>query len=269
VVRVLLDKDDGYQVKEQMMNTVQYIPDRTVSDCLDLYGRYRVLRSLGYGASSEVYLCEDTLTPDRLVAIKCIHAETLPSEEIRALTTVKHRNIPIFHECFIARETWHLVMDYIDGERLSEYRIRYAGRLSCKDVRDIGIQLASALDTAHQHDIIYRDLKPSNILRTRQGHVALVDFGGASEECTNEFYVIPPYAAPEQRLHLPYIGSSVDVYALGVVLHELITGTTQFSGEHFLDAQAEQLRALCQDMAAENRDKRPEMIDVLRELLRM
>ena len=144
-----------------------------------LKDRYRILVPLGQGGFGAVYKVEDTYDGNRHLALKEINLSALTAEEIIEATTAFNRevamlsvltfpNLPRIYDHFTDREHWYLVMDFIEGETLEQYLERTQdGRLALKEVLEIGIQLCTVLEYLHTREpsIIFRDLKPSNVMR--------------------------------------------------------------------------------------------------------
>src|SRR5690242_682172 len=140
--------------------------------------RYDVKTMLGEGSHSTVWLVQDTLADGRHVAIKQFHlGAPVPQLEFALLSSLKHRSIPRAYDLFFENERWNMVMDAVRGDDLRGYRSCHGGIIPAADVREIGVQLASALDELHRQEILYRDLKPTNVLREPSGRVVLVDMG--------------------------------------------------------------------------------------------
>src|SRR5579859_4040819 len=211
--------------------------------------RYRTLSQLGQGGMGAVYKAEDTELGNRPVAVKEMSQRGLSQQEAdEAIQNFKreafllagliHPNLPRIHEHFNENGRWYLVMDFIEGETLEDYLEHttpdpQTGKryLPLDEVLDIGLQLCSVLDYLHtlQPPIIFRDLKPANIMRTTTGHLYLIDFGiarhfkpGQAKDTTA--FGSPGYAAPEQYGKAQTTPRS-DIYSLGAVLHQLVTGS--------------------------------------------
>jgi serine/threonine protein kinase len=207
--------------------------------------RYRILAQVGTGGFGAVYKAVDTLSQNRIVAIKQINLGGLkPREVIEAtdafnrevflLSGLEHPSLPGIHEHFTDPEHWYLVMDFIEGETLEEYlHKRDAGQpqgLPLQEVLDIGPQLCTVLDYLHtrQPPIIFRDIKPANIMRTAMGKLYLIDFGIARRFKPGQAKDTialgsPGYAAPEQY-GKAQTTVRADIYSLGAVLHQLLSG---------------------------------------------
>jgi serine/threonine protein kinase len=199
------------------------------------------MSKVGAGGFGSVYKAADIQSGDRLVAIKevsllglhpqaMIEATTAFQREVSLLSQLAHPNLPCFYEYFQTPGHWYLVMDFIEGETIEEYQSKASNRhLLLSEVLDIGIQLCLVLDYLHaqQPPIVFRDLKPANIMRTPTGQLYLIDFGIAR-------YFKPGqakdtvalgslgYAAPEQY-GKAQTTPRADIYSLGAVLHQLLT----------------------------------------------
>jgi serine/threonine protein kinase len=230
---------------------------------------YDVIKMLGRGASSMVWLAQDSLT-QKEVAIKQLKpGAPVPHQEFSYLASLRHRGLPRAYEMFQEKGCWHLVMDPVHGDTLRIYRSVHGRVVPPEEVRDIGVQLAAVLDELHSHGILYRDLKPTNVIREPSGRIRLVDFGSATQGYDNDCYVTPPYASPEQRVQCESIDERSDIYSLGVVLYELLTGKSDFEMDPYQDEELERLRSVFLTMIAQDPEKRPQsMVDVILVLLR-
>ncbi len=209
---------------------------------------YRVDERLGAGGMGEVYRGEDTRL-GRPVALKFLPA-SLKSDpesrarllnEARAASMLRSPNIAVTYDIGEDAGTDFIVMEYVDGELLSARVAR--GPLPVREVIEIGIQVADALDEAHSRGIVHRDIKSANLMRTERGLVKVLDFGLAKfvadspgrdvtqAQMTMAGMVVGTvsYMAPEQALGRP-IDHRVDLFSLGVVLFELVTGRVPFEG---------------------------------------
>lgn len=207
------------------------------------FGRYLLLQRIGGGGMGEVHLAEDT-DLKRRVALKFPHLDSSARDvrerflrEARAMAALEHRNICPVYDVGEANGKLFLTMKYIDGRRLSD--VLRAGLLVPREVADLVRRLAVALQTAHDRDLVHRDLKPSNILVDQDGEPVVVDFGlvrgqeSSEDRLTQDGVALgtPAYMAPEQaRGEIETIGPAVDVYALGVILYECLTGRVPFEG---------------------------------------
>ena len=211
-----------------------------------LADRYRIERELGVGGMATVYLAHD-LRHDREVAVKVMRPEVsaeLASDrfllEIRTSARLQHPHIVPVFDSGEADGQLFFVMPRIEGESLRA-RLDREGSLPIRDAVQIVTEIAGALEYAHGLGILHRDLKPENILLSR-GHAMLADFGIARatshegrERLTQTGTAIgtPAYMSPEQSTGVQDIGPASDVYSLGAILFELLTGTPPFTGATF------------------------------------
>ena len=228
-------------MRAQMLTTIESLDAGS-----RLSGRYRILGKIGEGGFGVVYKARDTKRKRRLVAIKQIDLATLSprqiieatdsyNREVTILSQLQHRNLPRVYEHFTDPTHWYLVMQYIEGETLEDYLKRAkGGQLSMKEVCAIGVQLASMLAFLHslKPPVIFRDVKPANIMRTRFGRLYLIDFGIARRftlDKTRDTGPLgsPGYAAPEQYGRAQST-EQTDIYGLGATLQTLLTGREPF-----------------------------------------
>lgn len=219
-----------------------------------LADRYRIERELGHGGMATVFLAHD-LKNDRLVALKVLRpdlAHVLGAErflrEIRLCSRLQHPHIVVVHESGDADGQLWFTMPYVEGETLRSRLLR-EGQLSVGDALRITVEVADALHYAHQRGVIHRDIKPENILLsgspTRDrglpgGYHALVaDFGIAralpgesDEQLTESGFSLgtPQYMSPEQAAAQRDIDPRTDIYSLGCVLYEMLTGEPPYTG---------------------------------------
>ncbi len=219
------------------------------------FNQYRIVSQLGAGGMGEVYLAEDTRLR-RKVALKFL-PEALTKDkrhlqrfemEARAIAALSHPNVCTIHEVIQTEDGRHsLVMEYVEGAALRERVMN--GPISVNDALDIAIQIASALASAHAAGIVHRDIKPENVMLRLVGYVIVLDFGLAkladirSDPANSkaETRAMDPrttpgmlmgtvaYMSPEQARGLP-VDARTDIWSLGVVLYEMVTGHKPFVG---------------------------------------
>src|SRR5712691_10948163 len=204
--------------------------------------RYFIMSKVGACGFGSVYKATDRQSGDRLVAIKevrllglhpqaMIEATSAFQREVSVLSHLDHPHLPRLYEHFQTPGHWYLVMDFIAGETLEEYQSKEPNRrLLLSEVLNIGIQLCTVLHYLHsqQPAIVFRDLKPANIMRTSTGQLYLIDFGIAryfkpGQAKDTVALGSPGYAAPEQY-GKAQTTPQADIYSLGAVLHQLLTG---------------------------------------------
>lgn len=207
-----------------------------------LNGRYKIKSLIGTGGMAAVYLAKDLIL-DRLVAIKVLRLDFRQNDdamrrfrrEALSATQLTHPNIVGVYDVGQSQEMNYIVMEYVEGTDLKDY-VRQKGALHPIEAVRIMMQIVSATAAAHQNRIIHRDIKPQNILIDKEGNVKITDFGIAvalsdtSLTQTNTLLGSVHYLSPEQaRGGMATI--QTDIYALGIVLYELLTGKVPFDGE--------------------------------------
>lgn len=204
--------------------------------------RYRIIDTLGEGGMANVYLAEDIIL-QRKVAVKILRLDlqnepqTQARFQIEALATseLSHPNIVSVLDVGTDHGLPYMVMEYVDGPDLKEY-IRQNAPLDLHEVIRIMDQILSAVALAHKHNVIHRDLKPQNILMDKRGNIKIADFGIAvalnqsSVTQTNSVMGSVHYMSPEQTRG-GLVTKQSDIYSLGIILYELITGTVPFNGD--------------------------------------
>ncbi|MDQ2752560.1 MAG: serine/threonine protein kinase, partial [Bacteroidota bacterium] len=211
-----------------------------------LKGKYLIINKLGSGGFASVYKAEE-ITRSTFVAVKELGFSSLnngnpPTQqqkkdaiqnfqrESAILTSLNHSSIPKFYDCFEENGRWYLVMDLIEGKTLQDFLAKKGGKISPKEMIDIGDQLCDVLEYLHncQPPIIFRDLNPENIMITPAGHIYLIDFGISRHFKPGGLYTEPlgtrGYAAPEQYKRNQVITLLSDIYSLGVTFHNMLTG---------------------------------------------
>ncbi|MGH3108075.1 MAG: Stk1 family PASTA domain-containing Ser/Thr kinase [Rubrobacter sp.] len=205
--------------------------------------RYRLVKSLGSGGMADVYLAHDD-TLDREVALKVMSSRYASDEEFverfkreaQSAAALSHPNIvSIFDRGESEDGTYYIAMEYLPGGTLKN-RIVKRGALPARTAAAVALQMAEALRAAHERDVIHRDIKPHNILITGLGDVKVTDFGiaraAASSTMTRTGHILGTahYISPEQAMGEP-VGPASDLYSLGVVLYEMLTGELPFDAE--------------------------------------
>jgi eukaryotic-like serine/threonine-protein kinase len=206
-----------------------------------LDGRYRVISRLGSGGMADVYLAQDTLL-GRQVALKLLHHRFSQDQEFverfrreaSSAAGLSHPNVVSVYDRGEWDDTYYIAMEYLPGRSLKAV-LREHGRLSPDDAIDITIQILLALGFAHKRGIIHRDIKPHNVILDEEGRAKVTDFGiaraGASDmTMTGSIMGTAQYLSPEQAQGYA-VSEASDIYAVGVVLYELLTGGVPFEGE--------------------------------------
>lgn len=208
-----------------------------------LAGRYELIEKIGEGGMAVVYKAKDRLL-NRYVAIKILRPEFTQDEqflesfkrESQAAAGLQHPNIVSIYDVGRTGNINFIVMELVDGRPLSDL-IKEKGRLDYKTTIDIAKQMASALSIAHKHQIIHRDVKPHNIMITSDGVAKLTDFGIARAVSnatmvadTSKIIGSVHYFSPEQARGA-YVDERSDIYSLGIVMFEMLTGRVPFDGE--------------------------------------
>ena len=208
-------------------------------------GRYEVTGELGQGAMGVVYRAKDPLI-DRVVAIKTINLSLAKEEkdeyegrfyqEARAAGRLNHPNIVTIYDVGKSGDIAYIAMELLQGRELRD--IMNDGTLIPVDqVLDIATQVALGLNYAHEHEIVHRDVKPSNIMVIRDGHVKITDFGiarmasAAVRTQTGMVLGSPKYMSPEQVMGRT-IDARSDIFSLGVMIYEMLTGQPPFNGDN-------------------------------------
>ncbi len=268
------------QVMLQVSSQVPLLPGAQVN-------HYKIQEQIGEGGFGIVYRAKDIWPPTREVALKQIPLARLsPREMIQATDSynrettlqpwLKHKGVPRVYEHFTDAENWYLVMDYIEGETLEEtLKHLPAGKLSLRETLEIGAQLCEVLNYLHRQEVIFRDVKPANIMRTVRGRVYLIDFGIARRYDRRKAKDTTPlgspgYAAPEQY-GTAQSSPRTDIYGLGATLLTLATGK-DLADCTLSEALAEadlppQLTSLLGAMLAQQPEQRPETMRLVQRRL--
>lgn len=221
-----------------------------------LLGHYQIVAKIGAGGMGEVYRAEDAKL-GRTVAIKLLPVEFTKDaervrrfeQEARSASALNHPNIITIHE-HLHHDGMHLlVTEFIEGETLRQIIAR--GPMDWREMVKVAAQIAAALNAAHTAGIVHRDIKPENVIRQPDGHIKVLDFGIAkhlyqaesaenrshfpiarSEQTkTGQFFYTPGYASPEQARGERELDGRTDVFSLGVVMFETLSGRRPFCGE--------------------------------------
>ncbi|RMG51630.1 MAG: CHASE2 domain-containing protein [Acidobacteria bacterium] len=267
VIRKALAKDPGqrFQSMDELLAALEQIEEATAvapdespsvvnSGATVIAGRYHPLTELGEGGMGRVYKARDAKL-GRIVAIKELHREALGNEtaksrflrEASLLAQLNHPHIATLHDVIEEDGRIFIVMEYIEGERLLDRVQR--GPLPPADVYRLALEASEALAYAHEHHVIHRDIKSANIMIGSNGHVKVLDFGLAKRMEPSEAsgtgetqtmlvdltvprvtFGTPKYMSPEQRLTAD-VDERSDIFSLGVVLCEMLTGSLSIMGE--------------------------------------
>ena len=207
-----------------------------------LSGRYRLEAKLGSGGMSTVYLARDT-TLDRPVAVKVMHREMSEQEdqlerfrqEARAVAKLSHPNVVTVIDAGEDGGHPYIVFEYVEGETLKQ-RIARLGMLDTQEALAYAIEIARGLTVAHARNMVHRDIKPQNVLIDAEGRAKLTDFGISRQleqdgmTATGRVLGTTDYVAPEQAMGRA-VDPRSDVYSLGVVLYEMLTGQVPFHAD--------------------------------------
>ena len=230
----------GYMSEEQ----VRQVVTQQGRDKRSVIPGYEIVEKLGQGAFGAVYKARQ-LSLDRPVAIKILPPSLAKNEgfiarfmrEARAVAKLSHPNIVQGIDVNRAAGYYYFVMEYIDGETVTEF-LKREGRLEERQALNIAKQIAAALSHADKHGMVHRDVKPDNIMVARDGTAKLCDLGLAKSSAGGELLTrpggtvgTPHYISPEQARGVPDIDVRSDIYSLGATLYHMLTGRTPYEGE--------------------------------------
>ena len=221
------------------------------------FGQYEILGEIARGAMSVVYRVKQRGL-DRVVALKVLQGGASASpeqlqrfmQEAHAAARIQHPNIVPIHDFGVQGGQHYFTMDYIAGESLAERLAK--GPLPVREALEIVRQAADALQYAHEHNVVHRDIKPGNILLDKTGHVKVTDFGVAKEmdhtemhlTATGQMIGTPQYMSPEQASgRSAHVDQRSDIFSLGVTLYEMLTGRPAFLAESMM----QMLHKVCHD----------------------
>lgn len=205
-----------------------------------LSDRYEILSKAGAGGMSDVYKAKDHIL-SRFVAIKVLKQEfsedssfvTKFRAEAQSAAGLEHPNIVNIYDVGSENGLYYIVMEYVEGITLKTY-IEKKGQLSFKESASIAIQVARGIEAAHNKNIIHRDIKPQNIIISTDGKVKVTDFGIAKATSSNtissDVMGSVHYASPEQARN-GFVDGRSDIYSLGIVMFEMVTGRVPFDGD--------------------------------------
>jgi serine/threonine protein kinase/Flp pilus assembly protein TadD len=217
-----------------------------------IFSHYKILSKIGAGGMGQVYLAEDTSELGRTVAIKLLPSQLASDpkwmrrfiREARSVSALNHPNVLTIYEFGQHGPTRFIAMEYVAGVTLREHMA--ANRLNIHEVLAIAMQIAAALNAAHEAHVVHRDIKPENIMIRRDGIVKILDFGlakpvvqsgdsdpGSSAPHTEPGIVLGTvsYMSPEQSAGAKTLDYRTDIWSLGVVLYEMVAGRVPFQGQ--------------------------------------
>src|SRR5512143_1298701 len=209
-------------------------------------GKYHIVERLGHGGMAEVYKAYHAKL-DRYVTVKILHSYLVEGQdflarfdrEARAVAALRHPHIVQIHDYEAEDDNYYMVVEFIDGGSLQlrlDELARSGAYMPVRQTLSILGHVASALDYAHRQGIIHRDIKPSNILLDSHGNAYLSDFGiarivgSAQFTTTGSLVGTPAYMSPEQGLG-EVLAETSDIYSLGVVVYQMLTGKAPFSAD--------------------------------------
>lgn len=204
--------------------------------------RYRIIEELGVGGMGRVYLVHD-MELDADVVLKALLPEVAAEpetisrfrNELKLSRDVSHKNVCRMFDLNRANGTYYITMEYVDGESLKSV-IQMTKRLSVATAVAITKQICEGLGEAHRHGVVHRDLKPGNIMINKEGHAKILDFGLAQSieskgiTATGTIIGTPDYLPPEQVME-ETVDRRSDIYSLGVIMYEMLTGQLPFEGD--------------------------------------
>ena len=226
--------------------------DNLIGKRLD--GRYSIEGLVGVGGMANVYRGTDLKTGNR-IAVKVLKEEFLDNEELvrrfknesKAISILSHPNIVKVYDVSVTDKLQYIVMEYIDGITLKQY-IEQQGEIKWREALYFTVQILRALQHAHEKGIIHRDIKPQNIMLLEDGTIKVTDFGIArfsqaeTQTMTDKAIGSVHYIAPEQARG-GYINDKADIYSVGVMLYEMLTGQLPFVADNAVSVAIMQMQA--------------------------
>jgi len=215
-------------------------------------GRYKIIEKIGRGGMANIYKAEDMVL-NRTVAVKTLHPQFAQDKdfvarfkrEAQAAASLNHPNIVSIYDWGCEDATYFIVMEHLEGWDLKQL-IKAQAPLPVDEVIEIANQVCSAVEFAHQRNVIHRDIKSQNIIITPQGQAKVTDFGiaragAAGMTQTGSVMGTAEYISPEQAQGIE-VGKATDIYSLGIVLYEALTGSLPFKGENSLAVAMKQVK---------------------------
>ncbi|MBI3546077.1 MAG: protein kinase [Gammaproteobacteria bacterium] len=243
---------ESSDIKTQILAQTPAVATSVPQDVISaLAARYEILDSLGDGGMGMVYRVRDRETAE-VLALKILRPEIARDpammerfkNEIRLSRRVTHKNVCRIYEFNRVNDCAYITMEYVDGESLRAY-LQRVGKLAPERVIDVARQVAAGLSEAHAQGVVHRDLKPDNVMLGRDGLIKILDFGIAralgDTSTTHTLIGTPAYMAPEQSQG-KVTDQRVDLYALGLILYECLTGQRAFSGATPVEIALKQLK---------------------------
>ncbi|MCC8014156.1 MAG: Stk1 family PASTA domain-containing Ser/Thr kinase [Eubacterium sp.] len=235
-------------------------------------GRYRIEEQLGIGGTAVVYKAVDEKL-NRVVTFKALKEEYIDNEdfvkrftkEAQAVAGLTHPNIVSAYDVGRDGDICYIIMEYIDGYTLKELILKNAP-FTNEETLGVSMQIASALEAAHKKDIVHRDIKPQNIMVTREGNIKVTDFGIAkaatSSTLTADQMGSAHYFSPEQARG-GFVDDKSDIYSLGIVMFEMLTGRLPFDGESPVALAMKHMDEPLPDIKALNPDASDSLIKII------
>jgi serine/threonine protein kinase/class 3 adenylate cyclase len=245
------EQEDIFEVVWTDADAYRQVQDRLAASS-HIPPRYEVLSQIGTGGTGIVYKVRDLETSE-IVALKVLKPEIASNPDVQEnfkrelciARKITHKNVCRIHEFNRLNGTAYTSMEFVEGESLMS-RLYRVGSLPLNEALEIARQICAGLHEAHQQGIVHRDLKPANIMVDRNGTVKIMDFGIArmvqrDGPMTGTIVGTPAYMAPEQA-ELKPVSSCTDIYAVGLLLYEMITGVAAFNGDTPVAVALKQIR---------------------------